>query len=658
MKKILRSSFTFKNILISFILSFEITLILDFICTFLFSLKLRVFYYPIALVVLFFALIFLPFHRFRIRIIVSITLPLVLLISAVLPYAVYSSFKNDSAYMNVPCTSVDFFSDKKVMVVVPHEDDDLNLTSGIIENYVKCGSEIYPVFVTNGDYFGLGEERIEEAIKCWKYIGVPESNVSFLGYGDGWNEKDVHIYNAEADKPLISHIGNRETYGISTHLSYHEGNVYTNRNYRNDLKNLLLFIKPDTIFVSDYDAHSDHIAVSLVFEQVMGEILKETESYKPIVYKGFAYSTAWKAPEDFYFINAFSSKEPEGFMIYDWEDRVRIPVSTSSLSRSVFSTSTYQELSVYDSQKANSHATRIVNSDKVFWQRRTDSLLNQASIWTSSGNKALLNDFRILDNNNVNDLEHDPYDGVWVPSNDDTEKKIRITMNKSVDVSQIVLYDHPSAENNITNIKISFDDGTSLKTGELNKNGTATVIKTDKKGIKQFTIEVLSGEGSKYGLSEIEAFGSAKQETDTFIKLVDDNMNFIYDYITDEECVLSLYSNNYNIADLTEENYTLSCDNNKCICKIKENKLYVKCPYNECATITVKEKSSNLYDTVIIRNPSLLKKAKLAFGQYLEDNYVFSKDENGHRYERNVYQDVLHNLTIYRLFGYIKAKVF
>ena len=36
------------------------------------------------------------------------------------------------------------------MVIVPHEDDDLNLVSGVIEKYVENGSEIYTVFATNG----------------------------------------------------------------------------------------------------------------------------------------------------------------------------------------------------------------------------------------------------------------------------------------------------------------------------------------------------------------------------------------------------------------------------------------------------------------------------------------------------------------------------
>lgn len=80
----------------------------------------------------------------------------------------------------------EFFRDKNVMIIVPHEDDDINLAGGIIEKYIKEGSEVRVVFTTNGDYSRLGELRLEEAINVLAQMGLHEENIFFLGYGDQW----------------------------------------------------------------------------------------------------------------------------------------------------------------------------------------------------------------------------------------------------------------------------------------------------------------------------------------------------------------------------------------------------------------------------------------------------------------------------------------
>ena len=75
--------------------------------------------------------------------------------------------------------------------------------------------------------------------------------------------------------------------------------LYTYHHYSDDIKNVILEYLPDTIFCIDYDTHNDHRALSMLFEKVMGDLLKTTD-YKPTVYKGYGYRTAWRAPEDYY----------------------------------------------------------------------------------------------------------------------------------------------------------------------------------------------------------------------------------------------------------------------------------------------------------------------------------------------------------------------
>ena len=117
------------------------------------------------------------------------------------------------AYTDVEAGKEENFSAKKVMVLVPHEDDEINLAGGVIEEYLKHGSEVYIVFSTNGDgderhdMSKLGNVRIGEAIKALSVLGVPEKNIVFLGYGDGWDKSGAHIYNAPANETLRSRAG-------------------------------------------------------------------------------------------------------------------------------------------------------------------------------------------------------------------------------------------------------------------------------------------------------------------------------------------------------------------------------------------------------------------------------------------------------------------
>ena len=325
------------------LISIEYTVLIDIFLTVYFTINPPEYFFPIFLICLFLFYSFLPIKTIKTGII-SIIAPLAFLMTFCLPF--YLTFCFGSTYKASECYPEEFFSNKKVMIIVPHEDDELNLMSGIIENYVECGSEIFPVFVTNGDYYGMGETRINEAIALWNYFGVPEKNVFFLGYGDTWSSQGPHIYNAAPDQLLISALGKSKTYGTSTHPAYHDGNQYTNHNYYNDIKGIILEKKPDVIFINDYDSHEDHKAVSLMSERVLGEILKSSSDYHPIVYKGYTYSTAWFAADDFYSINIKSTRNPEISsyepMVYNWNERIRLPVNEKSLSRSILKNNSFR----------------------------------------------------------------------------------------------------------------------------------------------------------------------------------------------------------------------------------------------------------------------------------------------------------------------------
>ena len=73
-------------------------------------------------------------------------------------------FTKDTLYDFPETERKNVFSGKKVMFFAPHEDDEINLYGGVIEQYVKNGSEVRIVFSTNGDFYRLGKCRIREAL--------------------------------------------------------------------------------------------------------------------------------------------------------------------------------------------------------------------------------------------------------------------------------------------------------------------------------------------------------------------------------------------------------------------------------------------------------------------------------------------------------------
>lgn len=501
------------------------------------------------------------------------------------------------------------FADRKVLVIAPHQDDDLNIASGVMEEYLRYGSQVRVLFVTNGDFSGLGERRLHEALNVSADLGLAESDVIFLGYGDAWGDGSVHIYDQEPDTVIASHWGYTETYGLEEHPAYHNGHSYTRRNLREDLKSAILDYMPDVILCADRDSHADHIATSLFFEEVLGKIMKSEPGYEPLVLKSLCYSTAFFAPADFYSENILSTQRPgdkdymENVNIYDWNDRIRLPISGESMSRGILGCDAFWRLRMYSSQSATKMAENIISGDKVFWQRETNSLCYDAEISVSSGEGERLNDFKLLDAQPLIEMSL-PDDGAWMPDAEDPEKSARIAFPQAQDISLIKLYDNPNLEDNVLNARISFDDGSSIETGPLKPTGGATEIQVDKKDVESFTVQLLRMEGERAGLTEIEAYSESKDYGLDFIKLMNVNGDFVYDYYIDESGHedFTLYVSGGS-GGLAEGKYSLSCEGDGCAAQINGGEIRVDCPSGKSCVVTVSTADGSLSDSVYISNP-------------------------------------------------------
>ncbi len=538
----------------------------------------------------------------------------------------WRNFSENGGYADADTGKRQLYAGQKVMLIVPHQDDDINVLGGVMEEYVKYGSQLYPVFVTNGDAEVPSQTRFREALDMFAGIGVPGENIIFLGYGDTWKEDGPHLYNAQPGQVMESFAGKTATYGTEAAPVFRVGRAYTVDNLLEDLQDVILTCRPDVIFCSDYDSHIDHKAVTLAFEKVMGRILKQERDYAPLVFKGYAYKTAWFADADFFETNILSTQnvfadpywqKPE---VYRWEDRVRLPVNPATLSRSVFSAGGYRSLAAYESQSAHLHAAGILNGDKVFWQRETDSLCLNAEIAATSGNAALLNDFMLLENNQLTDALHMPYDGAWVPEANDEEKTVSVTLGRTSNLERIVLYDNPSETDNVLNAVIVLENGFEIQTGPLNPGGAATEVPLKRAITGSFTVQILETEGDRAGLTEIEAFEREKSGGNPYIKLMDEAGQFVYDYWMDPsgEETFRLYVRGMGSEPSA---YTVSVDNARCQAIWEESRLCVNCPVGETAVITVSA-VDGVSDSITVRNPGKLERAACGVFQKIEKNVL------------------------------------
>ena len=360
-------------------------------------------------------------------------LTLVLLFSLPVPLcmALYHSI-SDSRYLPVDtgCFSGDFCAQRRALVISPHQDDETGIAGPMIEALTQAGSQVYVVYFSSGDFEDLADLRQQEAAAAMEAAGVPRDHVLFLGYGDLWQGE--HIYNAAPDQLITSFNGRTQTYGTEEFPDFatlYRGahSPYTRASAIQDMKDCIRYVNPDIIFCADYDGHPEHRTTSMFFEEALGQLLAEEPDYHPQVFKSLSYLTAWDAPYDFYSIPLLQTQEIHtepcslGTPSYRWQDRVRFPVPNQFLTYRILDNEYRKLYGCHVSQGAIYRAPCAANSDIVFFERNTDSLLYRARLIPSSGDADCLRDFKLFD---TSDIGSDRYDrGLWQPT--DEQKTLR-----------------------------------------------------------------------------------------------------------------------------------------------------------------------------------------------------------------------------------------
>ena len=363
----------------------------------------------------------------------------------------------------------------RVIVFVPHQDDETNLAGNILSALAEK-YDTYVVYSSLEMDKSKARIREKEAINACFVYGIAESHIIFLNYPDTPNREGYHYYTS-GDKSIIKKI-----------------------------EKILVSLKPEIIIGTDFDFHSDHRMLSLALDEAVHNVMIENQKYMPLYLKGFCYETAYYGVEDYSASDlkdtVIKSKSLDN-VSYRWEDRISIKSAESN--GYIFNKIPYKALKCHKSQYATLHARSIINSDNVFWQKRTDNLLLRGSkIVASSGDASKLTDLKVIDTDDI--ITYDPRQidyskGLWIPDISDKKPHISIDFDKSENVQKIVFHGNPMMNYQYScNIEIIIGN-VIYRVRKLNPYGQPTSVILD---IVCRHIDIFVH--TKNALSEIEVF--------------------------------------------------------------------------------------------------------------------------------------------------------
>lgn len=519
------------------------------------------------------------------------------------------------------------YKNVKVLLFVPHQDDEINAAASLLFTLARCEARITLVYTTNGDWECPAAVRFKEAIDAAGVLGIPEKNILFMGYGDTLNRNDKRHVFYHKDTPARSAAGYTETNGTDAHpdfafLQEKQHHSYTSENYLKDMLSIIRLTKADLIIGTDFDCHADHRMLSLYLDKAIGIIRKEDPSYQPELWKRFAYPLAFNAVADYSSVNNPETKHPVvgvthnykfdiiGFFYFLWQTRIRIPVPYMAQADRIRDNILCKALEQHISQRIVTEVTRILNSDEVFWSRRTDCISHTAEISVSSGNGTYLNDFMVYNVANIDEDIPDYADYCWRPEAEDPDKEAVFTWKKPVAVEKIVLYGAVSAESKIDRLQVTLSNGFSQTIENLSQNGNPLEVFPGKQeNITSCTLKILSAIGTDYGISECEIYSTEEftSKIVPFCKIrIEDN--FAYEYFINKNCkVLPLtvytYGNTGKVALTVEKGRSV----------IRDGKLFIADSDQEIF-IRAQNEEGSVWDQIIIRRLSWfgLKRKKLS----------------------------------------------
>lgn len=510
---------------------------------------------------------------------------------------------------NIHIKDIDKILGNNIMIFVPHEDDEINITGGLLTTLKDLTAKITIVFATNGDAYEHGYVRHKEALHSIKNTKCKNINALFLGYPDQLFCKNA--YSMRNNSNWVSVHGKTETYGsriaqdycFDKYKKHHELSL---SNFIEDISDVIQSHLPDSLFCVDCDSHPDHQLLSYAFEKSLGNILKSNPYYRPKVYKGFAYPTAYKGKRDFYsgsvssmYLNEYTQDSTLQNPYYKWGERVRFPLGIDAITSLLPVNTVYKCLKCHQSQLIIKQYQSIINNDQIFWQRRTDNLLLQAKISASSGNVEYLNDFIFYENIHANHLlqpcESQPM--IWHPDENDFKKEIVITFSSPKTFNRLTIYQNTEKSNHVMEIELIIN-GMPVKSYSLN-NEISQTIELDEITTSQVILRIVKSSTPLAGFAELELFHIGIKPC-LLLKIVKDN-NFLY-YRSSDSII-----NHYELYCYDGDSVKYVPCNEKNLLLVKKNRLYsLYAQIDEAIDIIEENREKNSLNLVKIINSILV----------------------------------------------------
>lgn len=177
----------------------------------------------------------------------------------------------------------------RVLVFAPHPDDEAIGCSGVIQQALAAGAQVWVVYMTNGDGFRLaveqqfrqskptpeqhiqfGEMRQQEARRAMHLLGLADWRITFLGYPDRalyqlWRS------NWTAANALRSYYTGTDSNPYRDTLR--PGTSYCGQNVLRDVETVLRRTVPTHVYVTHpADDHPDHTATALFVQTALARL--------------------------------------------------------------------------------------------------------------------------------------------------------------------------------------------------------------------------------------------------------------------------------------------------------------------------------------------------------------------------------------------------
>ncbi len=427
---------------------------------------------------------------------------------------------------------------KNIIIFAPHPDDEAIMASGIVYSAIKNGDSVTVVVVTNGDIPGVstGYAREGETVSGMGVLGLSESSVVFLGYGD---RSLMPIYNSQSNPTLVltSPAGQTHTYGnrglgrIDFH-SYLFGvpGDYNRKTIHDDIKAVLTLFSPDDVYVtSNYDDHPDHKATNLFVAEALVELKQQGSSLSVRVHETIVHppcptcdpnAAGWPGGLPATPFDKPPNLDPTPL---SWNGIESVPVPAPMQISDLASNLKYQAMTQYQTEPLW-FLSLYVKSNEFFWLRDFGANLALSSSVSVSSERPATGQLGIKAVDGIVDgyttvnytsaespyaIAPGDYTKEWATNGELAGAWIKLTWGNPVTVSKVILHDRMNLVDNILAGTLFFSDGSSVPVGALPNNGVGLEVPFPSRTVTWMQFRVDKAYGANIGLAEIEVLGTS-----------------------------------------------------------------------------------------------------------------------------------------------------